>query len=251
MNKLKLRGYVTPEDFEGNDKEKIQKALELAKKEDICKVVLTGCYRPGGAIVVPCGMHLVLDHAVLYGDLINEVINNFSFEQDRIYVEGKESKIVGNVMLCHTNHAVLEGLAVDGDVSLRFSRNFRIEHAVISGELRLGRGCQNGIMQHLSCDRVIASGEIGGEDMVGRDVLIKNIVLRDAEIAGGACLLASRDCGFLNVQLDEITAQANGVLVGNKTESLPKEQYQNFTFTNIHAAEAVVFYNECLHVYVK
>ena len=39
MIELKLRGYVTPEDFEGTDAERIQKALDCAEKEDIRKVM--------------------------------------------------------------------------------------------------------------------------------------------------------------------------------------------------------------------
>ena len=101
MIELKLRGYVTPEDFSGTDAERIQKALDIAKKEDIAKVVLNGTYKADNAIIVPSGMHLVLDDSLLYADLKNEVVNNFSLESDRIYVEGKNSKIVGNIEFCH------------------------------------------------------------------------------------------------------------------------------------------------------
>ena len=251
VNELKLRGYVTPEDFDGSDRERIQKALDVAKKEDICKVVLKGNYRTDGAVVIPCGMHLVLDHAVLEGNLQNEVINNFSFEQDRIYVEGKNGAVFGNIEFCHTNHVVIENLAVDGAVTLRVSENFRIEYVTVSGLLTLGRACQNGILQHLQCDAMLVAGADMGYDIIGREPLIKNIVLRDAQITNGVRLLAAQDAGLMNVQVDDITAQDVGVTVGVADTALPRGQYQNLTFTNIRAPRPVVFCNEYLHAYVK
>ena len=53
MLELKLRGYVTPEDFEGSDGERIQKALDTAKSEDIAKVVLMGSYKSDIPITIP------------------------------------------------------------------------------------------------------------------------------------------------------------------------------------------------------
>ena len=135
MKELKLRGYVCPEDFEGTDGEKIQKALDLAKSEDIAKVVLRGEYKADKAITIPNGMHLVLDKAVVYADLKNDFSDNYSFESDRIYIEGENSKLVGNVSFRHVRHVVIEDIEIEGDVTLDVSRDFRIEYVEISGAL--------------------------------------------------------------------------------------------------------------------
>ena len=251
MLELKLRGYVTPEDFEGSDGERIQRALDTAKSEDIAKVVLRGRYKADMPITVPDCMHLVLEDAVIYGDLKNEVINNFSFESDRIYIEGKNAEIVGSIDLCNTRHVVIEGLKIKENVTLKVSRDFRIENTEIGGALTLGRGTQNAIIQHIKCDKVMMLGEDGGYDVLGRERIFKNIILRDSDIKCGVQMLAAEDCGFLNVQACDISANDVGITLGAKDTALPREQYKNLTFTDIKAQTPTVFYNDCLHVYLK
>ena len=248
---LKLRGYVTPEDFKGPDGERIQKALDLAKKEDICRVVLSGTYRAEAPITVPAGMHLVLENALLCGTLQNEVINNWCFEQDRIYIEGKNGRIEGNVNFCHTRHVTLENLQIEGSVTLLVSRDLRIEYTEIGGALTLGRGCQNAIMQHVRCNAVLLDGRDGGYDVMGRERIIKNILLRDADVKCGVQLTAAADCPLLNVQVSEARAEAVGVTVGREGDALPRACYQNLTFTDIDAPTPVHFAAEYLHAYVK
>jgi hypothetical protein len=248
---LKLRGYVAPEDFEGSDAERIQKALDLAHKEDIAKVVLTGTYRADAPLTVPCGMHVVLDGATLYGDLQNEFIRNFSFEQDRIYIEGKNAEIIGDVRLCHTRHAVLESLRISGNVTVQISRDFRIEHVELTGTLTVARGCQNAIIQHVKCNDAVLAGADGGFDVPGRETILKNILLRDSEISNGVAAVAAADCGFLNLQIDGIRTEEGGVVLGTPDARLPAEQYKNLTIVDIDAPEGVVFHNDCLHAYVK
>ena len=251
MIDLKLRGYVTPEDFEGSDRERIQKALDCADKEDIRKVVLSGMYNADSAIIIPCGMHLVLDNARFEGDLKNQVVNNFSFETDRIYIEGKNSVITGNATFCHTRHVVLENITVNGNVSFDFSRDLRIEHVKITKQLAINRGCQNVIIQHVECDSMLMSGEGKGCDIIGREPIIKNILLRDGMIKNGALLKAAEDCGFLNIQIDDVCSEATCVTVGTKGEKLPKEQYQNFTFINLKGSEKVKFNNDYKYAYLN
>lgn len=250
MIDLKLRGYVTPEDFEGSDRERIQKALDYADEEDIRKVVLSGEYNADLAITIPCGIHLVFDNASLRGDLKNQVINNFSFETDRIYIEGKNSEITGNLTFCHARHVVLENITINGDVSFEFSRDLRIEYVKITKQLAINRGCQNTIIQHIECDNVLMSGESKGCDIIGREPIIKNILLRDGVIKNGALLKAGVDCGFLNIQLEDIHSETTCVTVGTKDEKLPKEQYQNFTFINLNGPEKVIFNNDYKYAYL-
>lgn len=251
MLELKLRGFVTPEDFSGTDAERIQKALDIAKKEDIAKVVLRGVYKADSVITVPDGMHLVFEGAVLHGDLQNNVINNFSFESDRIYIEGKDSELFGNINFCHTRHVVIEGLKITGNVTMKVSRDFRIENTDIGGALTLGRGTQNAIIQHIKCNEAIMLGANGGYDIIGHESIIKNVILRDSEVPCGVKLLAADDCGFLNVQVCGISATDKGVILGEEGVSLPAPLYKNLTFIDINAPLPTVFYNESLHVYNK
>ncbi len=250
MLEWKIRGYVTPEDFEGSDGEKIQKALDYAKKEDICRVVLKGTYRAEQTITVPDHMHFVLDGATLYGNLQNEIVRNFSLVSERIYLEGKGGKIVGNLYFCHTDHLILENMEIAGDLRMDFCIYPRAEHLAVSGALTLGRGCQGAILQDIRCRRAAISGEDGGYDVIGRDPMIKNILLRDSEIKEGAVLKAAEDCAFLNVQIDGICSEKTCIVVGEKGVALPKEQYQNMTFADLTAPEKVVFLNETEHTSV-
>lgn len=251
MINLKLRGFVTPEDFEGTDGERIQKALDLAKKEDILKVVLTGDYNAEGEIVIPSGTHLVLDNAVLRGNIANEVVKNFSFESNRIYIEGKNSIIKGNINFLHTRHVVIEKLKIDGNLTVLVSSKLRIEDVEMTGEFTIGRGCKNCIIQRIKCKKAIINGTNKGYDVLGRDFAIVNILLRDSEFVDGALLKAEGDCQLLNIQIDGIIVKNGGVVVGEKGESLPKEKYKNFTFVNISAPDGVIFNNDYLHAYVK
>lgn len=249
MIELKLRGYVTPEDFEGTDRERIQKALDCADKEDIRKVVLSGTYKADSAIVIPSGMHVIFDNAHLYGDITNETVKNFSFITDRVYIEGKNSEITGNIAFNHASHVVLENITVNGDVSFDFSLDSRVEYVKITGRLSVNRGCMNAIIQHIECDNLLMSGEKKDEDVIGREPIMKSIVVRDAKIKNGAVLKAAEDCGFLNVQFDDIKSETTCVMVGTKGENLSREQYQNFTFINIDAPEKVVFNNDYKYAY--
>ena len=250
VNNLKLRGYVTPEDFEGSDGERIQKAIDCAKKEDIAKVVLSGKFNTTDTIVIPGGMHVVFDNAVFTGNIQNEIIKNYSFESDRIYIEGKNSEIIGNIRFCHTAHVVLENLKITGNVDLELSRFFRIEYVEILGKLTLGRGARDAIIQHIKADSVLMSGEDKGYDIIGREPIIKNIVLRDSEIKNGVLLNASETCGFLNVQVNGVVSQTTCVTVGEKGNVLPKEQYQNMTFVDNTAPKKVEFNNEYTYAYI-
>lgn len=250
MIELKLRGYVTPEDFEGTDRERIQKALDCAAKEDIRKVILSGTYKADKAIVIPGGMHIIFDNAHLYGDIKNDVNKNFSLVTDRVYIEGKNSEITGNVSFCHTSHLVLENLTINGDVTFDFALNTRVEYVKITGRLSVNRGCQNAIIQHIECNNMLMSGEKKDEDVIGREPIMKSIVVRDAKITNGALLKAADDCGFLNVQFNDIKSETTCITVGEMGENLSRDKYQNFTFTNLDAPEKVVFNNDYKYAYI-
>ena len=251
MKELKLRGYVTPEDFEGTDGQRIQKALDLAKEADICKVVLRGEYNAEETIIIPAGIHLVLEGVKLYADLQNKAVNNFSFEADRIYIEGRGAEIVGNLYFWHTGHLVLENLKVEGNLRFAFARYPRVEDVALSGDFSMGRGCQHGIFQRISCKSLLISAEDQSEDIVGRYRAIKNIAFRDSEILEGASLIAAEDAELLNVQLDHLTLKNKGITVGKEGVELPKEKYLNLTFDANTSPCEINFLNEAFNAFVR
>lgn len=250
MREWKLRGYLTPEDFEGTDARRIQQALDRAAELDIRKVVLTGLYRAETPLILPAQTHLVLHRAELHGDLKNSVSENWSFERDRIYIQGVESRLIGNVDLCHTRHAVLEDLEVRGDVTLGFSRDLRMERMKLSGTLTLGRGCANAIVQYIQADAAVITGRTPLLDC-GREPTVRNIALRSSTLTRGVSLLAAEDGGLLNVQADGIRSELAAVTVGLPGEALPAEQYCNLTLTDLEAPQPVVLHNPCKHAFIR
>ena len=71
MLDMRLRGYVTPEDFEGSDTERIQKAFDTSKELDVGRVVLKGNYTVDKTLWIHPMTDLVLETATLTatGDL--------------------------------------------------------------------------------------------------------------------------------------------------------------------------------------
>ena len=86
---LKLRGYVTPEDFGGD----VQTAIDKAEQLDIRKVVLNGDYTCG-TLILPGYTHLVLG-GTLKADVHSRKGCGWCDEQDRYFLEG--GKLDGNL----------------------------------------------------------------------------------------------------------------------------------------------------------
>lgn len=250
MREWKLRGYLTPEDFSGTDGEKLQQALDRAAELDIRKVVIAGVYHAETPLIVPDHMHLVLDHGEIHGDLQNLVSDNYSFERDRIFLQGQAGKLVGNVSLRHTRHLVVEGLEICGDVELGFCRDLRMERTAISGKLTLGRGTANAIVQKLQAGSVTITSRTPELDC-GREPTVRNIALRSSEIAKGVTLLAAEDFGLQNIQVDHVRAVGTAVTVGASDESLPEKQYLNLTLTDLDAPKPVELHNPCRNAFIR
>ena len=250
MIELKIRGYVTPEDFTGTDTEKLQQALNCAAEQDIRKVIVTGTYHADKPLTVPANMHLILDNAQLYADIRNVQSENYAMEQDRIFIQGAGSKIVGNLNFFNARHLVLEDLQVEGDITLEYTRDLRIERVAATGKLTLGRGCANAITQHLTLGaaKITSTGESG--HVQGRNPQTRNILLRSSKVAGGVQIVSASDYGMLNIQVDQICADATAVTVGVPGEALPKERYTNFTLVDLDAPETVVLHNPCYNAHI-
>ena len=60
MREWKLRGFVSPKDLTGSDRERLQAALHEAAKLDIGRVVVEEALVCDGPVFLPGGMHLIL-----------------------------------------------------------------------------------------------------------------------------------------------------------------------------------------------
>ena len=245
MVEWKLRGYVTPEDLGGD----VQAALDKAEELDIRKVVLEKDYTCD-TLVVPAYTHLILK-GTLTADLHSKKISNYSFEQDRFHIEG--GVLRGNVYFYNTRRAVFEDMTVEGSVRFEYSRDMRMERCKVTENVYVGRGCANGIFQHLTVGGFAISNQVFFGDIVpAKEPEIKNIILRDSEMTEGSVVLtAAEDCGMLNIQADHITASGTAVIVGQEDGRLPAERYFNLTFTDLEAPEKLLQLNEIKHAYIK
>jgi len=246
MDKLLLRGYVTPEDFGGD----VQQALNTAAELDTRKVILDKDY-PCAPLTVPAYTHLIVN-GTLQADLRSEHTTGWNFEQDRFYLEGS-GKVVGDLTFFNTRRAVLNGLRVEGSVTFLFSRDMRMEHCTVTGAIQVGRGCASSIFQYLTAGSFAISQEIfDGDIVLGKDPTIQNIILRDSVMTDGSVtLVAEEAAGLMNVQADHITAPDTAVVLGKEGASLPPERYFNLTFTDLTAPEKLLQLASTKHMYLE
>ena len=244
MIEWKLRGYVTPEDLGGN----VQAALDQAEALDIRKVVLSGNYQCE-KLVIPAFTHIVLE-GTLKADLFSRKVCNYSFEQERIYIQG--GKVEGNLYFYNCRRVTLEDVTVTGTVTYEFCRDLRMERCTVEGGVQVGRGCAVGIFQQLQAAAFAFSTQVFCGDIVpAKEPDIKNIVLRDSVITQGSVTLeAGEDCGIMNVQVDHITAPATAVILGKAGVTLPAKQYFNLTLTDLTAPQPCLLLNETKHTYL-
>ena len=246
MTELKLRGYVTPEDFGGD----VQKALDMAEKLDIRKVILEKKYVNKEPLIVPALTHLIL-RGTLTADICSRKIANYSFEQDRFYIEG--GRLEGDIYLYNTRRAVLTNMEIQGSVRFEYSRDMRMEGSRVLGNVYVGRGCANGIFEHLQAGGFAVSNQVFcGQIVPAKEPEIKNIILRDSAMTEGSVVLtAAEDCGMRNIQLDHITAPQVAVVIGAQEETLPAECYFGLTLTHLTAPKKIQAFNEIKHAYIK
>jgi len=250
MIELKIRGYVTPEDFTGTDAEKLQQALNVAAEQDIRKVIVTGTYHADKPLTIPANMHLLLENAELHADITSVKNENYAMEQDRIFIQGISSKIVGDLEFFHTRHTILEDLEVEGNITMEFARDLRIENVTATGKLTLGRGCAHAITQHLTLGSALITSAGNWGYATGRNPQTRNILLRSSKVSGGVQIVSASDYGMLNIQVDQISADTTAVTVGVPGEALPKERYTNFSLMDLDAPEAVVLNNPCHNAHI-
>ena len=244
MIEWKLRGYVTPEDMGGD----VQAALNKAEELDIRKVVLRGNYSCG-TLVIPAFTHMVLE-GTLKADLCSKKVCNYSFEQNRFFIQG--GKVEGNLYFYNCRRVTMEDVEVTGSVTYEFSRDLRMERCNVHGSVQVGRGCANGIFQNITTGSFHISNHVFCGDIVpAKDPTIQNILLRDSVMTEGSVhLLACEECGMMNIQADHITAPDTAVVINKVGQFVPKERYLNLTLTDLNAPITVSSTNPIKHGYI-
>lgn len=258
MENYLLRGFVTPEDLQGTDAQRIQAALDLAKQLDINKVVLTGTYEADTPVTLPAGIHLVLKGKLRIPALRTARPENYSFTQQWLHLEGC-GHLEGDVELFNCDHVTINSLLIRGEVKLTYCRNVRMEAVTIpEGGIRIGKGCSNFFMQdlfiHGEDSAVILDAAMGDGMVPGIDPTVQNIVVRRSGLltqAPAVVLRAGENAGLLNIQVDWITAEHVGVQLGEPGENLPEGRYQNITLERIVTETPLEKYATVRHLHTE
>ena len=223
---LRLRGFITPKDTDGD----LQAAIDLAVALDVRKVVVAEDHTAKDTVFLPAGIHLVIENAVLRADLRAKAPASSSFAFEYIYIEGRNATLMGNISLYNTHHAVIEKLNIIGNITLAFARKTRAEDVTLSGCFTVGRGVAVLIAQRLTVGDAVIDSTDRGEDVIGLEPTVRSVVLRDSIAKGGVRLIAAADYGLLNVQVDHLTGD---VTIGDASAPVPADNYFNLTVTDI------------------
>ena len=223
---LRLRGFITPKDTDGD----LQAAIDLAVALDVRKVVVAEDHTAKDTVFLPAGIHLVIENAVLRADLRAKAPASSSFAFEYIYIEGRNATLMGSVSLYNTHHAVIEKLNIIGNITLAFARKTRAEDVTLSGSFTVGRGVAVLIAQRLTVGDAVIDSTDRGEDVTGLEPTVRSVVLRDSIAKGGVRLIAAADYGLLNVQIDHLTGD---VTIGDASAPVPADNYFNLTVTDI------------------
>lgn len=240
MQQLLLRGYVTPEDFTGTDTQRLQQALDTARKLDLRKVVLTGSYASQAPLTLFPGLHLCIEkNACLKADLESPVQTNYSFAMEWLCIDGG-GRLEGNIRLFNCTHVTVQDLTVTGTGSLEYCRWVRIEDCAMA--LQLGKGCSECIFQRLNGPVVMDTALGCGKTVAGIEPSVRSILLRDSRCdtdAPALTLRASEGAGFVNVLADGLKARDTAVSIGHGDRQLDPRHYYNLTLINLDAPTAV------------
>ena len=262
MLKMRLRGYVTPEDFAGTDTQKIQQALDTSVKYDIGRVVLKGAYQVEETLYIYPMTDLVLEDATLTaaGDfpvLANRNLtetekHNWTFQDEYITIRGS-GKFRGEVLLYNGFHVNIDGIDFEGGLRFSFTREVRLFNSRFAGSkgLMLHMGCNNFIMQNLTAE---CTGPAVVLDATVEEAEIHDIILQDSCFhtpASAVTLRGNLDARICNMQFDHLTSDGVTLEVGCAGEEVPEEAYFNLTAERLTsgAEKSIVVNNAVKHCY--
>ena len=253
MEEILLRGYVTPEDFEGSDTQRLQKALQMAMEWDLRKVVLEGEYVAEQPIELPAPLHLeILPGAKLTAQLHTPIEKNYSFAKQWLCLNGG-GILEGDLQLFNCAHVTLENLTVTGKVSLEFCRWIRMED-VETSLLQLGKGCSEGIFQSLNGQVLLDTRSGCGTAVMGVDPKVRSLILRKLECAANVpalTLYAQKGIGFCNILAEDITAPETAAYVGDPLQPNDPRDYFNLSLKRLHAPTRLCTRVPLMNGYVK
>lgn len=236
MEKLLLKGFVTPADCGS-----LQKAVDLAKELDICKVVVDQDHTEPQPVVIPSNMYIVIEGCTLTADLVFDGGENWSFRKKWLTIEG--GTLAGSLTVFNAAHVNITDLTVLGQLSFEYTNWLRVQK--VRGTVKVGRGCVNCILQEITAPAVYVCGDHScGRIVPGSKPEVTNVIVQDSK--ADVQLGAAEDCGLLNVQADHIDGT---VKVGCSQKQLPDTQFMNLTFT--HITGGVETYNPTKHAYIK
>lgn len=242
MRKLQLKGFVTPADCGGD----LQKTLDTAKKLDICKVVLEQDHTAAAPVTVPEGMYIVIKNCTLTAELVFDGGENYSFCKKWLTIEGENGTLRGKLSLFNAAHVTVADICLEGEVSCEYTNWARLSGiCVTDGAIKIGRGCNNFIVQKIQSKILYVCGDHScGRIVPGSKPDVTNIIVQDSET--DIQLGAEADCGLLNIQADHIQGSVG---VGCPNKPLPSEQFMNLTFTDLTGELSL--YNPVKHAYIK
>lgn len=271
MLQWRMRGYVTPEDFEGSDAQRIQQALDASHALDIGRVVLTGEYTVDKTLRIYGMTDLVLENARLIagGDFPALINSNYfeeesrhcwSFEEKYITIRGKNSKILGDVLLYNVHHANIWDLEFGGALKFGFAREVRLYRCRFSGKnaVVLGQGANNFIIQDIDANCADTAVVMDGTLMlssyaVGKEPEIHSVILQESRLEApvAVSMYADRVGRIYNTQVDHLSVSNIPLALGKEGETAPEECYFNLTAEALtsDAGEKMAVFNPTKHCY--
>ena len=237
MKELLLKGFVTPADCGGD----LQKAIDTAASLELGKVVVEQDVT-ADTVYIPGGMYLVINNATVTANLVVDGGENWSFSKKWINIEGENATIRGNISLFNATNVTVTGITVEGTLICEYVNWLRLMN--IRGQVTVGRGCTNVIVQKLSGNLGVCGDYSCGKIVPGSKPEVTNVVVQDC--ACDAMLTAAEDCGLLNVQVQNLQGE---VILGEEENQLPPEQFMNLSFINISGGIETL--NPTKHTYVK
>jgi len=270
MLEMRLRGYVTPEDFTGTDTERIQKALDTSAEYDIGRVVLKGNYKVDTTLRIHPMTDLVMEDACVAANGDFPVLENwnlketekhsYSFEEKFFTVRGNNAKLDGDVVFYNANHVNIDGLEFGGALCFSFTREVRLFNSTFTGKngAVLAMGANNFIMQnliaHCADSAVVMDPTLELADyLIGKEADVHDVILQDSAfhtVASAITLRTDAECKISNIQISNIQADGTALTVGTKEIQVPENCYFNLTAEGLTAGgEKIVVNNPVKHCY--
>lgn len=262
---LKIRGYVSPDDFKGSDTERLQSALDTAHELDINKVIVKGDIKLSNTVLIPGSMEVIFSSASVSAEgdfplFVNAGYKtepkNIALEDDLIYIKGEDAVLNGDINFYNASRYVVEKIKINGKIFAEFSRWGRIEYVDFCGKnaIVFGRGCNKTIVQYINAETtdtavVMDTSEGFGDYCVGKDADIHEIIFRSSKIMlpkvptgydnandnkaeerpAAITLDATAENGFFNCVIDTVETNALPVEISAKAGELDCERYRDLT----------------------